>query len=52
MQGNQFSRIVQISEGFRRQLNIICERGLLEFESVLNCLIRLSANFLSMFRFC
>ena len=51
-QGNQFSRIVQISEGFRRQLNIICERGRLEFESALNCLIRLRANFLSMFRFC
>ena len=30
--GNQFSRIVQISDGFRRQLNIICERGRLEFE--------------------
>ena len=45
-QGNQFSRIVQISEGFRRQLNIICERGRLEFKSVLNRLIRFRANFL------
>ena len=50
--GNQFSKMLQIAEGSSKQLNIICERGRLEFEPALNCLIRLKANFLSIFRFC